>query len=31
MIERVVRIWEHSVEKDLEGVIERICGLVDCK
>jgi len=28
---RVVRIWEHSVEKDLEGVIERICVLVDCK
>ena len=27
---RVVRIWEHSVEKDLEGVIERICRLVDC-
>ena len=25
---RVVRIWEHSVEKDLEEVIERICDVV---
>ncbi len=23
---RVVRIWEHSIEKDLNGVVRRICA-----
>jgi DNA mismatch endonuclease (patch repair protein) len=22
---RVIRIWEHSIEKDLDGVVKKIC------
>jgi DNA mismatch endonuclease (patch repair protein) len=25
---RVIRVWEHSVERDFDGVIERICKAV---
>ena len=25
---RVLRIWEHSIEKDLDGVVRRICDAV---
>lgn len=26
---RVMRIWEHSIEKDLDGVVGKICALVE--
>ena len=26
---RVIRIWEHSIEKDLDGVVERIVRALD--
>ncbi len=25
---RVIRIWEHNIENDLEGVVRKICGVV---